>query len=234
MRESLMLIRLVYSDVWNTLGGEVRTYRLLALLYEVCQELIKIQLEESDCISDDSDAENAIYLSPKHESGSLDHGNDVLFSLPSNEALTHLHPDPVRIFKLWQVFLENVNPLTKILHAPIVQQQMLKTIGDLNSIGKGMEALLFSIYSCALHSMTEQDVKKEFDQEKSLLQARFRTATQKALSNAGLLKTTDLVLLQAFCLYIVRRYYWVLNLGIMLMFTRFLAALRMIEGQYGV
>lgn len=127
-----------------------------------------------------------------------------------------------------------MNPLTKIIHAPMLQQQMLNAIGDLSSIGKGMEALLFSIYSCAVHSMTDEEVQKEFGQEKGLLQARFRTATQKALANAGLLKTTDLVLLQAFCLYIVRHYYSALDLGIMLMFFRFLAALHTIEGQYGV
>lgn len=97
-----------------------------------------------------------------------------------------------------------------------------------------MEALLFSIYSCAVHSMTDEEVQKEFGQEKGLLQARFRTTTQKALSNAGLLKTTDLVLLQAFCLYIVRHYYSVFDSDIMLIFFRFLAVLYMIEGQYGV
>lgn len=169
-----------------------------------------------------------------HENEPLDHGYDILFSSPSNETLTNLHPDPVHIFKLWQVFLENVNPLTKIIHAPVLQQQMLNAIGDLSSIGKGMEALLFSIYSCALHSMTGEEVQKECGREKSLLQARFRIATQKALANAGLLKTTDLVLLQAFCLYIVRHYYLVLDLRIMLMLFRFLAALHTIDGRYGV
>lgn len=195
-----------------------------------------MQLEDSDCIPDDSDAESADYLSPKHENDSfpLDHGYDVLFSAPSNEALTSLHPDPVQIFKLWQVFLENVNPLTKIIHAPILQQQMLNAIGDLSSVGKGMEALLFSIYSSALQSMTDEEVQKDFGQEKSLLQTRFRTATQKALANAGLLKTTDLVLLQAFCLYLVCHYYSVLNLGIMLILSRFRAVPHTIEGQYGV
>lgn len=116
----------------------------------------------------------------------------------------------------------------------MLQQQILNAIGDLSSIGKGMEALLFSIYSCAVHSMTVEEVHKEFGQEKSLLQARFRIATQKALANAGLLKTTDLVLLQAFCLYIVRHYCSVLDFRIMLMFFRFLAVLHTIEGQYGV
>lgn len=197
-------------------------------------KLIQIQLEDSDCISDDSDAENADYLSPKHESEPLDHGYNILFSSPSNETLTSLHPDPVHIFKLWQVFLENVNPLTKIIHAPMLQQQMLNAIGELNSIGKGMEALLFSIYSCALLSMTDEEAYKEFGREKSSLQARFRMATQKALANAGLLKTTDLVLLQAFCLYIVGHDYLVLDYDTMLIILRFLAVRYTIDGQYGV
>ena len=88
----------------------------------------------------------------------------------------------------------------------MLQQQILNVVSDLGSIGKGMEALLFSIYGCAVHSMTDEEVQKEFGLEKSLLQTRFLTATQKALANAGLLKTSDLVLLQAFCLYLVRHY----------------------------
>ncbi|EEA25625.1 conserved hypothetical protein [Talaromyces marneffei ATCC 18224] len=194
------------DDVATTAGGgSTEVQHEMSALRLSDSKPASSPLEDSDCIPDESDTESADYLSPKHENESflLDHGYDVLFSAPSNETLSSLHPDPVHIFKLWQVFLENVNPLTKVIHAPVLQQQMLNAIGDLSSMGKGMEALLFSIYSCALHSMTDEEVQKELGQEKSLLQARFRIATQKALANAGLLKTTDLVLLQAFCLYLV-------------------------------
>ncbi|EED21503.1 conserved hypothetical protein [Talaromyces stipitatus ATCC 10500] len=181
--KTLYLEKSIYSDVWGTLGNE---------------------LEDSDYIPDESDTESANPSpKPENESYPLDNGYDILFSVSSSDTLTSLHPNPVQIFKLWQIFLENVNPLTKIIHAPSLQQQMLNAIGDLGSMGKGMEALLFSIYSCALLSMTDEEMQKEFGQDKGLLQTRFRTATQKALANAGLLKTTDLVLLQAFCFYLV-------------------------------
>ena len=78
--------------------------------------------------------------------------------------------------------------------------------------------------------MTDEEVQKGFGREKSLLEARFRIATQKALANAGLLKTTDLVLLQAFCLYIVGHYYLLLDYGIMLIIFRSLVVQYTIDG----
>ena len=35
---------------------------------------------------------------------------DFLLGTRSGESLTELHPSPVRIFRLWQTFLDNVNP----------------------------------------------------------------------------------------------------------------------------
>jgi hypothetical protein len=168
--------------------------------------LTKPQLEDSDCISDDSDAgSNGEYLSPKHQNKSPlpDNVYHALFAAPSQDSLTSLHPEPVHIFKLWQIFLENVNPLTKIIHPPILQQQVLNAVSDLGSIGRGLEALLFSIYCCALLSLTDEEVQREFGKDKTAMQARFRTGAQRAFANADLMNTSDVVLLQAFSLYLV-------------------------------
>ena len=51
--------------------------------------------------------------------------DDLVFGGPSStKALHSLHPPPVNINALWTAFVENVNPLTKIIHVPTGQQMV--------------------------------------------------------------------------------------------------------------
>jgi hypothetical protein len=133
-------------------------------------------------------------------------GNDEsidLLNSATGESLTELHPNQLHIFKLWQTFLENVNPLTKILHAPTVQQQILEAMSELSSIGKELEALMFSIYCIALVSLPAADIEKSFGESKKKLLSRCRRGAKLAFRNASLLRTSSTMVLQAFMLYLV-------------------------------
>lgn len=127
----------------------------------------------------------------------------MLLSLSPGVKPTELHPNPLHIFKLWQTFLENVNPLTKILHAPTVQQQILEAMSDLHQIGRELEALMFSIYCIALISLPAEEVGRSFGESKKKLLSRCRRGAQMAFANAHLLRTSNAVVLQAFMLFIV-------------------------------
>jgi hypothetical protein len=131
-----------------------------------------------------------------------DESIDLLISA-TGESLTELHPNQLHIFKLWQTFLENVNPLTKIVHAPTVQQQILEAMSDLSSIGKELEALMFSIYCIALVSLPPADIEKSFGESKKKLLSRCRRGAKLAFRNASLLRTSSTMVLQAFMLYLV-------------------------------
>ncbi|KAJ5999041.1 hypothetical protein N7451_006851 [Penicillium sp. IBT 35674x] len=113
----------------------------------------------------------------------------MLMGLATRESLTELHPDPLHIFKLWQTFLENVNPLIKIVHTPTLQPQILEATGDLPRIGNELEALMFAIYCIALGSLQADEVE--------------RRGAQLALSKASFLRTSNLMVLQAFMLYLL-------------------------------
>lgn len=123
----------------------------------------------------------------------------------SRDDLTALHPNPVHIFKLWQTFLENVNPLIKVLHTPTLQPQILDAVGNLAGIGKEMEALMFSIYCIALTSLQNGEVEKSFGESKKNMLAKCRRGAQFALGNASFLRTSNLMVLQALILYTVSR-----------------------------
>jgi hypothetical protein len=125
---------------------------------------------------------------------------------PSRQSLTHLHPSPIHVFQLWQFFLEGFNPLTKSVHAPTVQQRILDATSDLSSVSRELEALMFAIYCAALMTLTDDEVVKTFGETKTKLLTRYRLCAQQALINAGVLKTSELVVLQAFIIFLVSEF----------------------------
>jgi hypothetical protein len=131
-------------------------------------------------------------------------GGALLFSLGMPvHSLTTFHPPPVHIFKLWQTYLDNINPLSKIIHTPTVQRHILEAVGNLNNISKPMEALMFAIYAAAVNSMENRDCENTLGDSRSTLLVRYLVAAQEALIRASFLKTLDIVVLQAFTIFLV-------------------------------
>ena len=119
--------------------------------------------------------------------------------------LRALHPQPVQIFRLWQTFLDNVNPLSKFFHAPTVQQLVLEAAGNLDNVSKGTEALMFAIYLSAVTSLSNVDCGTMLGEAKPKLLAKYNLGVQHALIRAGFLKSSDLTVLQAFVLFLVNQ-----------------------------
>ncbi|CAG7926953.1 unnamed protein product [Penicillium olsonii] len=127
----------------------------------------------------------------------------ILSPPTTRKSLAELHPSPLHIFKLWQAFLENVNPLTKVIHVPTVQQQILEAMSDLPKASKELETLMFAIYCIAIVSMEPEEVERSFGESKRGLLLRYRQGAQLAFKNASLLRTSSLTVLQAFMLYLL-------------------------------
>jgi len=119
--------------------------------------------------------------------------------------LASLHPHPVQIFRMWQTFLINVNPLVKMFHAPTVQQMILDASGDLKNIARPTEALMFSIYFLSITSLQNEECESMFGESRPSLLAKYSYAAQQALINARFLKSLNLFTLQALILYLVSR-----------------------------
>lgn len=128
---------------------------------------------------------------------------DLLLATNPGQSLVNLHPTPVQIFQLWQMFLDNVNALIRIFHAPTVQQQVLDATTNLEEVPKNTEALMFGIYCMATVAMSESDCQKLFKQSRAIVQERFQVGARLALQNASYLKSTDITVLQGFVLYLV-------------------------------
>lgn len=127
----------------------------------------------------------------------------LILSDTSNTDLEELHPQPAHVFRLWQIFIERVNPITKVIHVPTVQPLLVEAAASRAKIPKNAEALLFSIYLMATVALTEDECLERFGYTKDVAYTRFSKGCRSALMRIGILKNYDLVVLQALVLYLV-------------------------------
>ena len=131
-------------------------------------------------------------------------GTDLMLGLtPISMNLDHFHPPQTQILELWRVFLENVDPVTKVLHGPSLQPLISKASLGVSSKPKSLEALLFAVYSAAVVSLADQDCKQRFGEPRKTLLSRYRQASKVALSRARFISSANIVVLQAFFIHLL-------------------------------
>ncbi|KAM5436479.1 hypothetical protein MferCBS31731_005757 [Microsporum ferrugineum] len=114
-----------------------------------------------------------------------------------------LHPPAPQLFQLWQIYLNNVNPIVKLFHSQTVQRMVLDAAADLGNVSRGTEALLFAIYTSAVTSTDEETCQRLLAESRAALISRFSKATKQALTNAEFLRSTNILTLQALTLYLL-------------------------------
>ncbi|KAK6005020.1 hypothetical protein QM012_007799 [Aureobasidium pullulans] len=125
-------------------------------------------------------------------------------SLIADLDLAVLHPpDHVQILKLWQVYLENVDPLLRITHTPTLQVRLINATGNLGNVDSKLEALMFGVYCVAIMSLTDIECLDMFGSERDGLLQRYRFGCQQALLKCGFLQSDDRDCLTALFLYLV-------------------------------
>ncbi|ROV91862.1 hypothetical protein VMCG_09183 [Cytospora schulzeri] len=117
--------------------------------------------------------------------------------------LTTSHPEQVHIFKLWQIYLENVDPLLKITHTPTLQPRIINAAGNMAKISPALEALIFSIYCISLLSIPEDECLTLFQSSRKALLERYQSACQTALLRCHAWKSGDTEGLTAIYLYLL-------------------------------
>ncbi|KAH8667000.1 fungal-specific transcription factor domain-containing protein [Xylariales sp. PMI_506] len=110
---------------------------------------------------------------------------------------------PYIITQCWHSFLENVHPLTKIIHAPTVNR-LLEAIahGNKSNIPKTTKALLFAICACAISSLSDHQCQHSFGQAQAPLLQVWQTAAKQALQETYFLQVPNLDLLRAHMLLV--------------------------------
>ncbi|KAK2028277.1 fungal-specific transcription factor domain-containing protein [Colletotrichum zoysiae] len=127
---------------------------------------------------------------------------NLIFGRQRFDSPSMLHPSAVQSFRLWQVFTSNVHPLTKVLHGPSVQEELLRSLAEPSSTDGPTEALIFSIYLIAVVSLTDVECRNLLGETREKHVARYRHAAEAALSRVDFLRSTELKVLQALTLYL--------------------------------
>lgn len=113
-------------------------------------------------------------------------------------------PSPAQIFWLWNIFLERVNPLTKLIHVPSMQQFVVEASGRHSSVPMNSQALLFSIYLISTVTLTESESLEMLHMTRDDALHKFTLGTKAALYRAKFLETFDTTILKALVLFLVR------------------------------
>ncbi|KAJ5808488.1 hypothetical protein N7474_009757 [Penicillium riverlandense] len=129
--------------------------------------------------------------------------NLLLGSRKTLAELSTLHPDPVQIFRLWQIYLNNVDPLLKVTHTPSLQPRLIEAASNMTNISPTLEPLMFSIYSMAVTSLATDECQTTFGSTKEDLLTKYQFGCQQALMNCGYLRTGDRECLTAFYLFLI-------------------------------
>ncbi|KIW16612.1 hypothetical protein PV08_03800 [Exophiala spinifera] len=112
------------------------------------------------------------------------------------------HPPKAHVLLLWQIFKDNVDPVVKIIHAPSVEVSIQKALADPDRIARSFEALMFAVYCLSVFTLHNEDCEQKFGETRQILLARYKAATRMALVRAKVLRTTNVVVLQAFIFHL--------------------------------
>jgi hypothetical protein len=107
------------------------------------------------------------------------------------------------VFRLWQIFIERVNPLVKVVHVPSLQPYVMNAATDINKVHLPYRALLFSVYTMTAVSLTNPEAIQLLGMTREDALNRFTQGTKLALTRSNFLKNYNMTILQALTLYMV-------------------------------
>ncbi|OQE24819.1 hypothetical protein PENFLA_c009G03328 [Penicillium flavigenum] len=107
----------------------------------------------------------------------------------SMQNLTDLHPSYEQAVKLWHAYVQNVEPLCKMLHVPTVAKMFDSVSKHPAVASKNDECLMFVIYYFAVFSMSDADY--------------IGPQLSRHWSMRSWLKTTAMSILQAYTLFLI-------------------------------
>lgn len=153
-------------------------------------------------IVEDDEKEEEDFSTPA-DGSTPDPNTGLLLSDGADANLSDLHPEPAHVFRLWQTFLDRVNPLTKVIHVPTVQPLVVEAATNRENLPKNVEALLFAIYVMGVIALSDSECIAILGYSKDIAINRFSKGVRVALMRIGILYKYDMVVLQAMVLYLV-------------------------------
>ena len=104
---------------------------------------------------------------------------------------------------LWEVFKENVNPLSHCVHIPTEQPLFLQSLQNPGDTTKQHDALFLAIIASAVNSLSDEECKKNLGEGRKRVLRRYQVAAQRALTATNFLKSSDITVLKGFFHFLV-------------------------------
>ncbi|KAK2772758.1 hypothetical protein CKAH01_13842 [Colletotrichum kahawae] len=153
--------------------------------------------------SDVEDCTDSLPTAPKEwQSGNVDSTHPSIQQAGSKERVlnvlnSHKH-------HLWKVYKERVEPLTKLLHLPSLEQSMIASVSSPASDPRqSSRCILLSLQYGAVTSLSEEECGEIFSLTQAQILSFMREIMGKIFSDAMLIHTGDIQPLQALVLYII-------------------------------
>jgi hypothetical protein len=152
---------------------------------------------------DEEPSEQAAYQPSSSATNGDDPGYLLFASSGADIDLTKRFPSVERARQLWFIYKDRVDPLLKIFHTDHKQERFLAAIEDPESQAMSTQAFMFATYLFAVYSLSDEECLSTLGEARTPLYDRYRIATQQALIRAGILRTSDAIILQAYIMFLV-------------------------------
>ncbi|KAH7010209.1 hypothetical protein EDB80DRAFT_714654 [Ilyonectria destructans] len=142
----------------------------------------------------------------------------ILSSKRFEEPLTSYLPPKMAAMQLWRVFVDNVDPCSKVLHIPTDEITIYTAIDDPSSASPEVLALCCAVYFAATVALEPAEVASILGYDKYAILHQFKKGIDQAFAHSDFLEAPTVVLLQALAVYMAAvrvhnsgRGIWVLN-----------------------
>ncbi|KAJ6441385.1 fungal specific transcription factor domain-containing protein [Purpureocillium lavendulum] len=182
--------RYISSNFWSKLNDQLDELR------HETQSLTDDDGDESEYEGTTTDD------SPYSGAGSDQHYTFVLGYSVANSGLEKCQPLPGQASLLWSIYLQNVEPLIKVLHVPSADVTLYNARHSPNTIAPANAALAFSIYFAAITSLEADEVMAKFGTNKEELLKQYRFCMEHSLAKARFLDTSEIAVVQALTIFL--------------------------------
>ncbi|EEA19234.1 hypothetical protein TMatcc_010209 [Talaromyces marneffei ATCC 18224] len=136
----------------------------------------------------------------------------------SSTNLSTLYPTKMQATRLWHVWLNNVNPIVRLLHIPTTQPLFFAAVNNPTQTSADFSALIFSIYFAAVTSIDDSETYLILGQDRQSALNAYQCGLELSLHMADFLDYPTIASIQAMSMYLMchrshnsGRSGWVLN-----------------------
>lgn len=139
---------------------------------------------------------------------------DDLFVDPLTTPASNLHGHiksfaallpPTRLLAdIYEIYLERVDPLTKVLHLPTFRSSLADAVQYPQNVSRSLKAVILAFHLIVVAALGEDECQNMLGESKSTMFTKYRLAARRALLRAGLLDTSNPETLQAYIIFMVR------------------------------